>query len=370
VDGIDLGYEPGKWFQLRRSIYLTLRDDVNTLRVWLEIEARAAYQAGWRKDRRGRPIWLDVGQSIVGRPDLMLVLGLSEENVKTALKRLIQLGIITKRGTNRGSIVTLVGYKESRTETPAQPPTAQPAQPPTSHQRATNEPPLTKKGKKEQDLQEEPSPENSGSVSSEPSHDGRRDHDPAHAAPTDERQRAISAIVARVGPAHAKAFAAVKAELGSTAIGPSAMDRFDELRALLETLASLSDAEERCLHVLAVREAEAREKRTLQYFGATMWRRTSFEKALAMEVDDVKKPARGGRVEPMAPEEYAKEVSPWESDEPASIHLGFTGGERQPARPATVKAPTWDEWKATHGETQDSWMRFREELDRERRACG
>lgn len=143
--------------------------------------------------------------------------------------------------------------------------------------------------------------------------------DPDHAlsyaredvVPLGERDRRQRLIVANVGPAHAKAYAALRSELGSTAIGPSVVGDFAELRALLDSMPSLDDAEERCMHAIAVREAEARSTKSLKYFGNNMWKRAAFEKALAMEVDDVKKPARGGRVEPMTPEQYAKEKSPW-----------------------------------------------------------
>ena len=94
-------------------------------------------------------------------------------------------------------------------------------------------------------------------------------------------------IVARIGPEHAKAFARVKSELKSTALGPSVVGDFAELRALLDGLPSLEDAEERCRHVLAVREREAIRKRTLQYFGSAMWKRHNFDKGLSLELADV-----------------------------------------------------------------------------------
>jgi hypothetical protein len=112
-----------------------------------------------------------------------------------------------------------------------------------------------------------------------------------------EREKMKSRIVSKIGPEHAKAFARVKQAIGSTAMGPSVVDSFTELKALLDSLPSLADAEERCRHVLAVREAEAVSKKTVQYFGSTMWKRASFDKALALEMADVdgtRSTSRGG----------------------------------------------------------------------------
>jgi hypothetical protein len=94
-------------------------------------------------------------------------------------------------------------------------------------------------------------------------------------------------IMRAIGPAHAMAFQRVKQAISSTAIGPSVVDRFEELAELLGSMASLQDAQERCLHVLAVREAEALKSQTMQFFGPGIWKRKNFEKALTLEVADV-----------------------------------------------------------------------------------
>lgn len=113
----------------------------------------------------------------------------------------------------------------------------------------------------------------------------------------DGRDRKKREIVAKIGPEHAMAFARVKSAIGSTAMGLSVVDGFTELRDLLESMPSLADAEAMCRHALAVREAEAMSKRSVQYFGSSMWKRSSFDKALALEIADVdgSRPAsRGG----------------------------------------------------------------------------
>src|SRR6185295_15792399 len=103
----------------------------------------------------------------------------------------------------------------------------------------------------------------------------------------DEREKLKREIVAAIGPKHAMAFARVKSQLGSTALGPSVGDRFDQLRELLDEIPSLDGMQERCEYALAIQEAEALQKRTMQYFGSSMWKRATFEKALTFELDDV-----------------------------------------------------------------------------------
>jgi hypothetical protein len=101
------------------------------------------------------------------------------------------------------------------------------------------------------------------------------------------RDVAKAGIVRKVGPEHAKAFARVKQAIGSTAMGPSAVDSFSELRSLLDSFETLDGVEGRCMHAIAVREAEASSRRTLRWFGGAMWKRSSFDHAMALEIADV-----------------------------------------------------------------------------------
>lgn len=120
------------------------------------------------------------------------------------------------------------------------------------------------------------------------------------ALPLEEPDRRKAAIVSKIGPAHAAAFQRVKSEIGSTAMGPSMADHFTELRELVDTLMGFDDVEERLEYALAIREAEARRKRTLQYFGSAMWKRQNFEKALTLTIADVEHAASGSQVDAMA----------------------------------------------------------------------
>jgi hypothetical protein len=74
-----------------------------------------------------------------------------------------------------------------------------------------------------------------------------------------------------------------------------------DLRQLIRDQVSLEGFEERARHVIAVREKEADDKRTLQYFGARMWAPSNFATTLTMQIgEDRRKPPdpRHGRAEP------------------------------------------------------------------------
>jgi hypothetical protein len=82
------------------------------------------------------------------------------------------------------------------------------------------------------------------------------------------------------------------------------------LRDLVAEQVTLDGFADRARHVLAVGEAEARRERSLRWFGASLWSRRSFGRAVSMAVGEDRYPARAasniatGRVEPLAPEHY------------------------------------------------------------------
>lgn len=102
-----------------------------------------------------------------------------------------------------------------------------------------------------------------------------------------DRDRLRREVVSVIGQKHAKAFARVKSELGSTALGPSVVGKFDLLCELLDEMPVLDGALERCEYALSIREAEAIDKRTMQFFGHSMWKRDNFDKSLTFELAEV-----------------------------------------------------------------------------------
>lgn len=57
---------------------------------------------------------------------------------------------------------------------------------------------------------------------------------------------------------------------------------------LMETHVTGICSEDNCRHVLTIREAEAIEKKTVQFLGASVWNPVSFARAMAMTLDDVR----------------------------------------------------------------------------------
>lgn len=105
--------------------------------------------------------------------------------------------------------------------------------------------------------------------------------------PVDERSRLQSEIIRAIGYAHAMAFQRVKKQVGSTAFGPSVVDDHAELRQLVDAMPSLEGVRERLEYALAIREQQAVHENSVKYFGASMWRRGNYDKALALELKDV-----------------------------------------------------------------------------------
>jgi hypothetical protein len=97
-------------------------------------------------------------------------------------------------------------------------------------------------------------------------------------------------VAEQVAQAHALAFNRVREKLGEQklpAMKPSAK-HVAAIRELLETRDEKPlAAEDECRHVLAVFEAEALAKRTLRWFGQTLWREGNVARAVAMSVEEV-----------------------------------------------------------------------------------
>lgn len=79
--------------------------DINTKTVFLHLLLTANYEA---KEWQGRTI--ERGQVVIGRKELGGVLNLSEQNVRTALDKLERTGEITRKPTNKFTIVTICKF--------------------------------------------------------------------------------------------------------------------------------------------------------------------------------------------------------------------------------------------------------------------
>lgn len=135
---IELDYDAG-YFRARRSVWRALRGDAPTCMVWLELEERARYsEPGPMIGSRGRVVDLDIGEAVLGRRDLARVLGLGEQQVRTAIKKLQKLGIIrTRESTHLGTVVTLVGFDGISHRPEPEQPAGQPVNQPTANPQPT-----------------------------------------------------------------------------------------------------------------------------------------------------------------------------------------------------------------------------------------
>ncbi len=110
-----------------RAIGDQLARDPLLLAVFYVLLSRARYQAGQVIASQGAVIDLEVGQAVYGRGELAMATGASESRIRTALKRLRTLDIITSQTTSRGTVVTLCGFNETYAATRAESPAESPA---------------------------------------------------------------------------------------------------------------------------------------------------------------------------------------------------------------------------------------------------
>ena len=121
------------WIKLYRSMkgWKWYRDiPTKTLFIHLLLEAN-------REDQPWQDIIIKTGQCAVGRKQLAYDTGLTEQQVRTALKKLQNTGEITTESTNRFTIVTIVNYSQYQQSAVSNQPTAQP----TDNQQITNKQP-------------------------------------------------------------------------------------------------------------------------------------------------------------------------------------------------------------------------------------
>ena len=65
--------------------------------------------ANW-KPTKWKGIDLDVGETVIGRKELADAIGVSEQNVRTALRKLENTNTILKKSTNKYTVVKVLNY--------------------------------------------------------------------------------------------------------------------------------------------------------------------------------------------------------------------------------------------------------------------
>lgn len=82
-------------------------DDTNMVRLWLHLLLMANFrEKSWHGQKIKR------GQLVTGREELANQTGLSVQQVRTCLDRLINCGCITKKTTNRYTLITICKYSK------------------------------------------------------------------------------------------------------------------------------------------------------------------------------------------------------------------------------------------------------------------
>lgn len=94
------------WVYLHKSILdWEWYDDINVVRLFIHLLLKANYtETQWRGIKIGR------GQHLTGRLSLSKETGLTEQQVRTALNKLISTNEITKESTNQYTIITIINY--------------------------------------------------------------------------------------------------------------------------------------------------------------------------------------------------------------------------------------------------------------------
>lgn len=106
--------------------------DINTKAVFLH----CLFKANW-KDGRYRGQIIKRGSFVTGRKKLAKELGLSEQEIRTALEHLKSTNEITIKSTNRFSVITVVNYGVYQDIPDTEQPTKQPTKRQTSNQQST-----------------------------------------------------------------------------------------------------------------------------------------------------------------------------------------------------------------------------------------
>lgn len=124
--------------------------DIKVSRLFIHMLLKANHTSG-----RWQGIELSPGQLIVGRTSLSDETGLSEQEIRTAIKKLKSTGEITSRATNKFTTITICKYSEYQGCASSEQPAEQPAEQPTINQQSTTNKNI--KNKRKRPVQNEPS---------------------------------------------------------------------------------------------------------------------------------------------------------------------------------------------------------------------
>jgi hypothetical protein len=113
-------------------------DDINVCRLWTHLLLKANH-----KDNRWKGVDVKAGQLVTGRHSLSDETGLTEQQIRTAIKKLKSTGEITSKIYSKFSIITITSWPAHQTDN------QQENQQATNKQPASNHKQECKEGKKE-----------------------------------------------------------------------------------------------------------------------------------------------------------------------------------------------------------------------------
>lgn len=123
-----------RWIKLHTDMFeWEWYEDINVFRVFTHLLLKASY-----KNNRWMGIERKKGQLITGTHKLSSELGLGRQAIRTALEKLEKTGEITRKATNKYSLITIVNWAKYQANDKKQP-TSQPS----TNQQLTNEEPST-----------------------------------------------------------------------------------------------------------------------------------------------------------------------------------------------------------------------------------
>jgi hypothetical protein len=123
------------WIKLhRKMLEWEWYDDINVCRLWTHLLLKANH-----KDNRWKGVDVKAGQLITGRLSLSDETGLTEQQIRTALKKLKSTGEITSKIYSKFSVITITSWPSYQTDNQQETQQATSKQPASNHKQECKE---------------------------------------------------------------------------------------------------------------------------------------------------------------------------------------------------------------------------------------
>jgi hypothetical protein len=123
------------WIKLhRKMLEWEWYDDINVCRLWTHLLLKANH-----KDNRWKGVDVKAGQLITGRHSLSDETGLTEQQIRTALKKLKSTGEVTSKIHSKFSVITITSWPSYQTDNQQETQQATSKQPASNHKQECKE---------------------------------------------------------------------------------------------------------------------------------------------------------------------------------------------------------------------------------------